>query len=78
MSEAAAVPKNGKHPSYIEHQGKHKGLLGWILSTDHKRIAIIYLVAILSFFLVGMTFGFLMRLELIDPRKTIIDPQTYN
>lgn len=78
MSEAIAVPKNGKHPSYIEHEGKHKGLLGWILSTDHKRIAIIYLVAIISFFLVGMTFGFLMRLELIAPGRTIMDAQTYN
>ena len=29
MSEAIAVPKNGKQPSYIDYQGKHKGLLGW-------------------------------------------------
>lgn len=78
MSEAITVPTNGKHPSYLEYQGKHKGLLGWILSTDHKRIAIIYLVAIISFFLVGMTFGFLMRLELIAPGRTIMDAQTYN
>ncbi len=78
MNEAITVPTNGKHPSYIEYQGKHKGILGWILSTDHKRIAIIYLVAIISFFLVGMTFGFLMRLELIAPGRTIMDAQTYN
>lgn len=78
MSEAITVPANGKQPSYIDYQGKHKGILGWILSTDHKRIAIIYLVAILSFFLVGMTFGFLMRLELIAPGRTIMDAQTYN
>ncbi|MEO8233426.1 MAG: cbb3-type cytochrome c oxidase subunit I, partial [Ignavibacteriota bacterium] len=78
MSEAITVPTNGKHPSYLEYQGKHKGLLGWILSTDHKRIAILYLAAIISFFLVGMTFGFLMRLELIAPGRTIMDAQTYN
>lgn len=78
MNEAITVPTNGKHPSYIEYQGKHKGILGWILSTDHKRIAIIYLVAIISFFLVGMTFGFLMRLELIAPGRTIMDAQIYN
>ncbi len=78
MSEAITVPKNGKHPSYLDYQGKHKGLLGWILSTDHKRIGILYLVGIISFFLVGMTFGFLMRLELIAPGSTIMDAQTYN
>ena len=73
-----AVPENGKHPSYLDYQGKHKGLLGWILSTDHKRIGILYMVAILSFFMVGVTFGFLMRLELIAPGRTIMDAQTYN
>jgi len=52
MSEAIAVPKNGKQPSYLDYQGKHKGLLCWILSTDHKRIGNLYLVSILSFFLV--------------------------
>ncbi len=78
MSEPITVPTNGKHPSYLDYQGKHKGILGWLLSTDHKRIGILYLTTIISFFLVGVTFGFLMRLELIAPGKTIIDPQTYN
>lgn len=78
MSEAITDPTNRKHPSYLDYQGKHKGLLGWILSTDHKRIGILYLVGVISFFLVGMTFGFLMRLELIAPGRTIVDAQTYN
>lgn len=64
--------------SYLEYKGKHKGLLGWILSTDHKRIAILYLVALTVFFLVAMTFGFLMRFEMLSPGRTIMDPQTYN
>lgn len=38
MSETITVPTNGKHPSYLDYQGKHKGILGWLLSTDHKRI----------------------------------------
>ena len=78
MNETITVPTNGKHPSYLDYQGKYKGFLGWILSTDHKRIGILYLISILSFFLVGITFGFLIRLELIAPGRTIVDPQTYN
>ncbi len=78
MNETVTVPTNRKHPSYLDYKGKYKGFLGWILSTDHKRIGILYLISILSFFLVGATFGFLIRLELIAPGRTIMDPQTYN
>lgn len=64
--------------SYLEYKGKHKGIFAWILSTDHKRIAILYLVALIIFFLTAVTFGFLMRLEMLTPGKTVLDPQTYN
>lgn len=64
--------------SYLEYKGKHKGILGWILSTDHKRIGLLYLIAMMLFFSVGVFFGFMMRLELFAPGRTIIDPQTYN
>ncbi|MCE1166303.1 MAG: cytochrome c oxidase subunit I [Bacteroidetes bacterium] len=67
-----------EHVSYLDYKGKHKGLAGWLLSTDHKRIAILYLVSLIVFFLVAMSIGFLMRLEMLTPGKTIVDPQTYN
>ncbi len=76
-SGTTSINKNG-YVSYLDYKGKHTGLLGWILSTDHKRIGILYLIALMIFFAVGVTFGFLMRLELIAPGKTIMDPQTYN
>jgi cytochrome c oxidase subunit 1 len=59
-------------------QSRYNGILSWILSTDHKRIGILYLVSILTFFLAGVSIGLLMRLELIAPGRTIVDPQTYN
>jgi len=64
--------------SYLEYQGKYKGFLGWIFSTDHKRIGLLYLYTIVSFFIVGAILGLLMKLELIAPGKTIMDAQTYN
>lgn len=64
--------------SYLEYKGKHKGLFAWILSTDHKRIAILYLASLIVFFLVAVTFGVLMRLEMLTIGKTIVDPETYN
>ncbi|GAB4295379.1 MAG: cytochrome c oxidase subunit I [Ignavibacteriaceae bacterium] len=69
---------NGAGESYLDYKGKRKGIFAWILSTDHKRIGILYLVSLMSFFSVGVIFGFLMRLELIAPGKTIVDAQTYN
>jgi cytochrome c oxidase subunit 1 len=64
--------------NYLQEKGKYRGLRAWILSTDHKRIGILYLITMLFFFSVGVSFGFLMRLELLTPGKTIMDPQTYN
>ncbi len=63
--------------SFYHTTGKYRGLLSWILSTDHKRIGIMYLVAVLSFFLVGVALGLLMRLNLIAPGK-FISERTYN
>ncbi len=65
-------------PSFYEESGPLKGVWGWIFSTDHKRIGLLYLLAILSFYGIGVLLGFLMRLELIAPGPTIMRPQTYN
>jgi cytochrome c oxidase subunit 1 len=77
-ADAVAVGSDGHEPSFLEYKGKHTGILGWILSTDHKRIGLLYLSSLSIFFLVAVLFGFLMRLELISPGETIMDPQTYN
>ena len=69
---------NHSQPSFYSPSGRYRGLAGWIFSTDHKRIGILYLISILFFFLTGVLFGFLMRLELIAPGPTIMQPQMYN
>ncbi len=69
-------PEN--HISYLRHKGRHKGILSWLLSTDHKKIGLMYFYSITVFFFVGVILGLLMRLELIAPGKTIMEPQTYN
>lgn len=78
VSDSVDVKNNGSESSYLKYAGKGRGLKSWIFSVDHKRIGILYLIATLTFFAVGVTFGFLMRLELIAPGRTIMDPQTYN
>jgi cytochrome c oxidase subunit I len=68
---------NANADSYLSPQGR-KGILGWIFSTDHKRVGVLYLISILTFFAVGVGIGILMRLELIAPGKTIVSANTYN
>ncbi|MBI5374979.1 MAG: cytochrome c oxidase subunit I [Candidatus Schekmanbacteria bacterium] len=65
-------------PSFLDASGKYTGIRGWIFSTDHKRIGILYLISMMTFFLTGVVLGLLMRLELIAPGPTIMSAQTYN
>jgi len=55
-----------------------KGIKSWIFTLDHKRIALLYMYTVMSFFLVGVMLGALMRLELISPGKDLLEPHTYN
>jgi len=63
---------------YLDAPGGARGLRSWIFSTDHKRIGVLYLWSTMFFFGAGTIFGFLMRLELIAPGRTIMKAQTYN
>jgi cytochrome c oxidase subunit 1 len=55
-----------------------RGVLSWLLTIDHKRIAVMYLVSILAAFLLGGIFAVLVRTELLTPEKTIVTADRYN
>lgn len=59
-------------------ESPRSGILGWLLSTDHKRIGMMYLFCIVTMFLVAVGLGLAIRLELMAPGKDIMGPQTYN
>jgi cytochrome c oxidase subunit 1 len=54
------------------------GLLSWLLTGDHKRIAILYLISITVFFFIGGAFAGLIRLELLTPQGDLVSSDTYN
>lgn len=66
------------HESYLEYEGKHKGIMSWLTSTDHKKIGLMYLYTIVVFFFVAAILGVLMRIEKLSPGPDIMDAQTYN
>jgi cytochrome c oxidase subunit 1 len=78
MAEQPHDPANAAAIPYYAQPGRRRGILGWITSTDHKRIGILYLVSVLTFFFTAVTLGVLMRIELASPGPTIMRPQTYN
>ena len=54
------------------------GIKSWLLTTDHKRIALLYLISISLFFFVGGAFAVLIRLELLTPAGDLVEAETYN
>ena len=62
----AAVPMRERE-NYLNQE---YGIKSWLLTTDHKRIALLYLLSITFFFFIGGFFALLIRLELLTPAVT--------
>ncbi len=54
------------------------GIRGWLLTRDHKRIAIMFLVATTLAMMMGGTFAMLLRTKLLTSGPGFISPLTYN
>ncbi|HJZ13668.1 MAG TPA: cbb3-type cytochrome c oxidase subunit I, partial [Acidobacteriota bacterium] len=54
------------------------GVKSWLFTTDHKRIALLYLASITFFFFIGGAFAVLIRLELLTPQGDLVQSETYN
>jgi len=53
-------------------------LSSWLLTRDHKRIALLYLFSVTFFFLLGGLAALAVRLELITPHPDLLKSDTYN
>ncbi|MGA9474319.1 MAG: cytochrome c oxidase subunit I [Terriglobales bacterium] len=73
---ATAVPVElGERESYLN---AGHGFKSWLLTRDHKRIAMLYLLSITFFFFIGGIFALLIRLELLTPAGDLVQSDTYN
>jgi cytochrome c oxidase subunit I len=71
MSIAAGL----RPDNYINHETTVRS---WLVTTDHKRIAILYLCSITAFFFIGGAAAALMRYNLLSPRGALVSPEIYN
>jgi cytochrome c oxidase subunit 1 len=62
----------------LNYLNAKQGIRSWLLTTDHKRIAVLYAFSVVGFFFVGGFFALLMRLELLTPQSDLVGPETYN
>src|SRR5262249_1932124 len=54
------------------------GVKSWLLTTNHKRIALLYLISITLFFFLGGVAITVVRLQLLTPDGNLVDADTYN
>src|SRR3954467_9867512 len=71
----ADQPFAATRPNYLNAASTVKS---WLLTTDHKRIAILYLISLTLFFFIGGAFAVMIRLELLTPQGDLVSSDTYN
>src|SRR6266536_5545694 len=68
-------------PQLVAHRvepGGSRSRMGWLTTTDHKRIGVLYLVTAFAFMLLGGVEALLMRTQLAEPSNTLLTGQRYN
>lgn len=72
---SSAAPLTQARPTYlnVDHS-----LKSWLLTTDHKRIGLLYLISITVFFAIGGLAATLVRLELLTPPSNLVSNDVYN
>jgi cytochrome c oxidase subunit 1 len=73
----------GQHEPEKNYLNETTGIWSWMTTVDHKRIGIMYLVAITIAFALGGAFALLVRLSLLNPQHTLfgqkwVDAEMYN
>ena len=66
---------NGRSENYLNAS---YGIRSWLLTLDHKRIGVLYLIGITVFFVLGGIFASLIRLELLTPGADLVESETFN
>ncbi len=67
-----------ENPSEPNFYRASKGLKSWIFTVDHKRLGVMYLVAVLTFFFVAGCLALVLRTELLTPQQDFVSASTYN
>jgi len=67
-----------EHTTTPHHHGPPKGIMRWVLTTNHKDIGTMYLVFSLIMLFIGGTMAFVIRAELFQPGLQLVQPEFFN
>ena len=65
-------------PKPVNYINTDYSLKSWLLTGDHKRIAVLYLVSVTFFFIIGGLLAMMIRMQLLTPNGALMSPDTYN
>lgn len=71
----AATHSSEHGDNYLNHS---KGIWSWLTTLDHKRIGLMYLFSVLTFFFIGGLFALAIRMELMSPGQQYMTADQYN
>jgi cytochrome c oxidase subunit I len=74
----SAAPASNSLDTRVHYLNASNGIRSWLLTRDHKRIALLYLASITFMFFIGGAAAVLIRLHLIEPQGSLVEPETYN
>ncbi len=78
-SNVQALPQHEpQQEESINYLNAEYGWKSWLFTTDHKRIAILYLISITVMFMIGAFFAAMIRIELVTPEGDLLTSDTYN
>ncbi len=78
MSATAIHPEQAQPTEEVNYLNVSNTVGSWLLTKDHKRIAILYLVSVVVMFALGSFFAGLIRLELTSPKGQVLTNEMYN
>src|ERR1700716_3962747 len=78
MSDMPPNPLPGHKMAHEDYLNATYGIRSWLLTTDHKRIALLYLGSVTFFFFIGGLFATMIRIHLLTPSGFLVTPETYN
>src|SRR5260370_1330321 len=78
MSNTPQNPLSGQKMPHEDYLNATYGIRSWLLTTDHKRIALLWLGSVTFFFFIGGIFATMIRIHLLTPTGALVTPETYN
>src|SRR3981189_3524050 len=78
MSDMPPNPLPGHKMPHEDYLNASYAIRSWLRTTDHKRIALLYLGSVTFFFFLGGIFATMIRIHLLTPTGALVTPETYN